>query len=95
MKKSRIFMAAGALVLAISAMFATKANKKFGSGTKTAYGPTGDGITIVWGSTKIFTTVARSGFAQVGVELYTVVNNNLIAGYQLFTASGHPLFMLP
>jgi hypothetical protein len=29
MKKSRIFMASGALLLAISAIFATKANKQF------------------------------------------------------------------
>jgi hypothetical protein len=29
MKKSKVFMATGALILAISAIFATKANKKF------------------------------------------------------------------
>jgi len=33
MKKSRIFMATGALALAISAVFATKARKKFASVT--------------------------------------------------------------
>lgn len=37
MKKSRIFMAVGAFALAVSAMFATKANKKFVT------------LTTVWG----------------------------------------------
>jgi hypothetical protein len=35
MKKSRIFMTTGALILAISAIFATKANKKFTYSFKT------------------------------------------------------------
>jgi hypothetical protein len=37
MKKSKLFMATGALVLAVSAIFATKANKKFTASFITGY----------------------------------------------------------
>jgi hypothetical protein len=41
MKKSRIFMIAGSFALVVSAVFATKANKKFAGAVTTAYYQTG------------------------------------------------------
>jgi hypothetical protein len=46
MKKSRLFMAAGALILGISAVFATKANKKFSNSLKTGLVPGHAGVFI-------------------------------------------------
>jgi hypothetical protein len=93
MKKSKIFLSAAALVLAISAVFATKANKKFGTGTKTAYGPSGS--KVVW-SSAIFTTSKVSGAVQVGVQLLTAASNYTTYEY-LYTqtgTSGHPLYVV-
>jgi len=53
MKKSRIFMATGALALAISAVFATKASKKFASVTTAV---SGDFTVNQVGGTNIMTT---------------------------------------
>jgi len=59
MKKSKIFLAAGAFVLAITAMFASKANKKFSSPTTVYIGSTGAYFGGVASGT--FTTHATTG----------------------------------
>jgi len=91
-------MAAGALALAVSAIFATKANKKFGSGTKTAFNEAAS-IKVVW-SAQLFTTVAHSGFLQAQAELITLaavsartpIENG---AFDLYTSNGNNLFIKP
>jgi len=93
MKKSRIFMATGAFVLAVSAVFATKANKKFA--------PT---LSVVDYSNKlsisapadIFTAInPGTGFNQVYLALYTTAAAHPLASGELTTAIGNskPVFM--
>jgi hypothetical protein len=77
MKKSKVFMMAGTLVLAITAIFATKANKKF-SAFSTAYvaanGTTID-YTIKYGSS-IFTTRGSATANPIVMQL----NGNEVNG---------------
>jgi hypothetical protein len=87
MKKSKIFLTAGALVLAITAMFATKANKKYFSVTTGYIGGTG---TYIKFSTGIITT-ASSGNQLVYVTLYSSASRLVT---RLKTASGHTLYHL-
>jgi hypothetical protein len=56
MKKSRLFMSTGALVLAASALFATKANKKF---TLTDVGYNAAGTVKVTFPSNILTTQSK------------------------------------
>ena len=71
MKKSKIFMAGGAFVLAITAMFATKANKKFGTGVTSAYikGSSGVYIQVPLGAS--LTTTSGSPNVLAYATLYT------------------------
>jgi len=62
-------MTAGAFVLAISAIFATKANKKFSAGFKTAFANNGSGD-YIQAPTAIFTTVS-TGATQVYLGIMT------------------------
>ena len=88
MKKSKIFLTAGALVLAITAMFATKANKKLFSVTTGYIGSTGAYINVF--GTGILTT-ASSGNQAVYVTLYSSASRLVT---RLRTKNGNPLFHL-
>jgi hypothetical protein len=85
MKKSRIFMAAGAVVLAISAVFATKANKHF-HGYNAAASPTGNYEFRVTGLTaNIFTTLSNSAL-KVYAQLVTANGDLKVSSpVQLYT----------
>jgi len=64
-------MASGAVILAISAVFATKANKKLTPGIKTVYAPNiGAAAVLAYGSA-IFTVNNASGYVPVYMLLYT------------------------
>lgn len=82
MKKSRVFMAAGALALAISAVFASKANKKFKSVT-TGNGAN-DNYSVSISSAAVFTTSNNSSLA-VYAELCTSTGFIIVGKLQLFT----------
>jgi hypothetical protein len=71
MKKSKIFMAAGALALTISAIFATKASKKFAPGLTTAYF-SGSSVTGFIKGAAIFTTAGNvSGYLPAYMSVCT------------------------
>ena len=85
MKKSRIFMAAGTLILAITAIFATKANKKFFTTVQTAFAGASTSQYIAKETTaNIMTTKNNSNLAlylyingtKEGVLLTTSTNNS-------------------
>jgi hypothetical protein len=59
MKKSRIFMAAGALALVVAGVFATKANKKVFTGT--VYYFNGSGYTSIGSCLASLLTTATGG----------------------------------
>jgi cysteine synthase len=67
MKRSRIFMAAGAFALAIAAVFATKANKKFAAVT-TAHVADGVFSGISSGANLVTTTTNHH---KAGLAIYT------------------------
>jgi hypothetical protein len=71
MKKSKIFMAAGTVVLALTAIFATKANKRFTS-ISTAYFAAGGGDYYIYnkGGTDYLTANLTSG-SQLNLRLST------------------------
>jgi hypothetical protein len=86
MKKSRIFMAAGAFVLAISAVFATKANKKF-TAINTAYSRGSvDGYTCIVKTSDLFTTVA-TGNVQAYVAVISSSGTLLSTAIPLYTST--------
>ncbi|HEV3250556.1 MAG TPA: hypothetical protein VGZ71_06370 [Puia sp.] len=94
MKKSKIFLATGALILAASAIFATKASKKFGPNVSTGIY---NGHKFAWGSA-VFTTKGVAGFVPVYVAIYTNSNATISAGDnqagQLLTVNGaKPVFI--
>ncbi len=71
MKKSKVFITAGSLILAIAAVLATKANKKF---TPVTTGVTA-GIRFhapIGGGTNLFTV---GGGTQIGMKIYTTGGN--------------------
>lgn len=77
-------MTTGALVLAVSGIFATKANKKF-QNVMTAVGYNINYIFVIRGAT-FFTTVG-STLPEVWVQLLTTFSNKVVAGpFRLFTA---------
>jgi len=79
MKKSRIFMAGGTLILAISAIFATKANKKFTASFSTAQGKVGVSNYIIKApSGNIFTCSAAAHYFAVDAKLVTSLGSVLI-----------------
>jgi hypothetical protein len=67
MKKSKIFVVAGAALLAISAVFASKANKKFGSITTAA----NSALTYYVIAGDLFTTATGGNLLQPVVKLVT------------------------
>ena len=72
MKKSKIFMASGALLLAISAVFASKANKKF-LGGKTAYATVNSiDVYFKYNASAIFTSATGSLYTQAYMAIYSV-----------------------
>jgi hypothetical protein len=86
MKKSRIFLAAGSLALAISAVFATKANKKF-SQVSTGKGGLANNYEFIikgQGTAANFTT-AGATLNKVYAYLYTTTSKHTVASAQLFT----------
>jgi hypothetical protein len=68
MKKSKVFMIAGSLVLALTAVFATKANKKFTTVSTAAFLVGGTTAYYVAGASAILTT-AKTG-SQLGMLIY-------------------------
>lgn len=85
MKKSKLFLVAGGILLAASAVFATKASKKF-SGPTVAY--TKDGLYRVVAPSGVFTYAGPSGLtANVKLVTTTAVNPFRIAQVPLYTTS--------
>ena len=66
MKRSKLLMAGGTLILAVAAIFATKANKKFTSISTAKIGSSGF---VVYGSSNFLTNNSSSKQAQL--MLYT------------------------
>jgi hypothetical protein len=85
MKKSKIFMAAGAIVLTISAVFATKANKKF-LGQTTGYAASGSGLNVKFSSPTLYTTTTHVSTPAI-VTLLTGTGAHFILRTQLRTSS--------
>jgi hypothetical protein len=92
MKKSRIFLATGALALAISAVFATKANKKFASVLTAAAISGNNDYKFTATGQSIFTT--SSGTPQLYAELVTASNTAVVAKIPLQTigSNHHPVY---
>jgi hypothetical protein len=97
MKKSRVFMAAGALALAITAVFATKANKRFTPRLSTGFLNSSDGSYSGYvKNSGIFTTSSGvSGFVQAYVVLCTSSGSIISSELPLYkTATGtDPVFI--
>jgi len=91
MKKSRIFMATGAFLLAVSAVFATKANKKFTAGLNVAEYSSGLKVE----APTVFTAVNGIGEVRVYLALYSTTSQTLIGEGPLKTAVGgsKPVYM--
>jgi len=70
----------GAAILAISAVFATKANKKFAATLSTAYMGSGFKLQQSTSSPKIFTGTSGAGFIAAYVYMYTLTNNTALIG---------------
>lgn len=84
MKKSRIFMAAGAVVLAISAVFATKANKKFAGFSSAVTVSTEKLGSATWSAgSEIFTTTSNTH--QIYAALVTASSTSHAISGQLVT----------
>lgn len=88
MKKSKILIAAGTLILATAAVFATKANKKFTTGLATAaINVTGSEYYHVKLPTDLFTT------ADTGKGLWLNINKTQISEtFLTATNEAVPLF---
>jgi ABC-type branched-subunit amino acid transport system permease subunit len=83
MKKSRIFMAIGAFVLAITAVFATKANKKFGSVTKAYLHGSSAYVDVPSG----ILTTSGSSLKTAYLGIYTLGGTRMLS-YTIVTSSG-------
>jgi|GEM_PF-4645725 hypothetical protein len=99
MKKSKIFLTAGTLALAITAVFATKANKKFALQLKTAVisNSNYDGYMQFKGSSAIFTTsTGVPGLTQAFLALVTS-SNHVIQQVSVEGPAGHtnPIYVAP
>jgi len=81
MKKSRIFMASGTLALAIAAIFATKANKRFTFGIKTAVG----GDFVYANSTAVFTVSHGGTLVAAHAQLVTAAGSIISSPVALVT----------
>jgi len=95
MKKSRIFMAGGALLLAISAVFATKANKKFAATLTSAIAFSNDNYNYaIKASGAIFTGSAAvaGGYFNADMQLVTSAGTTIVDLGPLYTAVAHKEF---
>jgi hypothetical protein len=94
MKKSRIFMAAGTIVLAFAALFATKANKRFAAiNSAEMHGNSGYAIYFENGSSLLQTSatlpvldqlnmkIRTTGSSKVGAALVTTTNGTVKVYY--------------
>ena len=89
MKRSKIFMAAGAFVLAIAAVFATKANKKFAS-LSTVYAATLGNLKIAVPANEFYTAASKpTGSYRVYANFFTASGTSIAPDiYLTTTASG-------
>jgi hypothetical protein len=101
MKKSRILLGVGTFVLAVAAVFATKANKKFGTTIHTVYfSGTGKGVFVTYSAASGFsllTTVNNSPFNNLKTAygaLYTSTGNIKYSGTLVTGLFGHTLYHL-
>jgi hypothetical protein len=97
MNKSKIFMTTGALILSISAIFATKTNKKFTASVTTGFLVSGSGTAAIRIFPEVFTTHRGTGWVPVYAIVYTETlpispNGNTING-QLLDASFDPVLI--
>jgi hypothetical protein len=86
MKKSKVFMVVGTLALAITAIFASRANKKFALTITTARAAT-SGFYVV-GTKAVFTATSQGATHYLYMSLYTYNGHAFSAGtsaVQLFT----------
>jgi len=83
MKKSKLFLSTGAFVLAISAMFASKANKKFTEITTAYIGATG---AYVKGFADNVLTVTQGSNKTAWATIYTTAGSLLVT--KLHTSTG-------
>lgn len=88
MNKSRIFMAVGTALLAATAVFATKANKKFAhiSTAKFTFNTVVYHVANAASNTGLMTTSGTRG--QLIVSIYTAIGSSLINGSLVTKTSG-------
>jgi len=89
MKKSKIFLAAGALVLAITALFTARANKKFSSFTTAYIGSSGAYVGPI---NATLTTKQVSGNKTCLVSLYTALGG--VKHVTVLKANTHTLYVV-
>jgi hypothetical protein len=70
MKKSKIFMIAATAVLAVVAVFASKANKKFFASVSTAYFDGGTAGWYIAGTSNLLTTLNTNSSPQLRVTVF-------------------------
>jgi hypothetical protein len=90
MKKSKFFMAAGAVVLTITAVFATKVNKRFNN-VITAFAGSGGAKLVLPASSDQYLTTNNTG-GRAYLEIYTTGGTNYKFTDALITESGHAVF---
>jgi len=85
-------MAAGTLVLAIAAVFATKANRKFAAITTVAL--RADHSVLITNSSGfgVLTTVKRSGYVTAFAKFYTGTGTSKLATVLVSKTTFHTLF---
>jgi len=90
-------MTAGAAVLAISAVFATKANKKFTTTIRTVVFGVTNKVTITNSSDfTLLTTVKRTtGYYTAFGQLYTTVSKSIKTKGTLLSTGGDVLYYIP
>jgi len=90
MKNSRIFMATGGLLLAICAIFATKANKQFMRVTTLVGGNADCVITFKDIASNFFTTKSGGGGKLVYAQVLTTKRTapGAIVNVQMYTVTG-------
>jgi hypothetical protein len=93
MKKSKLFMATGAFILAATAIFATKANRRFTPGFTTGYANILGGVSVIAPSA-IFTTRGGASLNRVFITISTINGTNLQGLKPLTKASGSTHQML-
>jgi hypothetical protein len=86
MKKSRLFLATGALVLAASALFATKANKKFAGAVITGYSHTSGDLAIKTTGGTGWLTVSNTN--NPAIVTLTTQGGTVLLRTQLVTSTG-------